>query len=1093
MRFELEVILPDGRHHEVAVDGPVEVGREPAPDGGRIVVDDPAVSRRHLALTPDGDALAVRDLGSSFGTTVDGVAVADVVRVADGGVITVGDSTLRVRAVPPAAGEDAPQATKPTPVVAPGTAAAGNEVRVEGRGITVVARAGSAGAAVNGSVHDLAVRARRALAGLGSEPWGTAVTIKLVDPFPHPDDPGRVVASGSVLDADGATIWSVVTAESPPEDPHRDLALLFGAALPAAAEVDHLVEGYGLYLAGVPAPEPEAVAALRGPVESLEPPIRGIMAASFVGYLLGREGPEAFRRLLASSPGRLAEAWREGYGRSATALEDQWRNDAGTAPADVGVADFLKLSWRYLRPYRARQLEVFVWMLLSLAFNVTYPFVTRALFDDAIPGGEMSAVLSLLTVLGVAFAVSLAAGLRQEYQSAWISGAVVRDLRQELFVRLQRVPESWSARHPQGDVLSRMMNDVGRVQAGLSTAINGGIFQLVSLVVATAIMLRVDVLLGVIVLIGAPVVAIVYRQMNSGARERSLAVQEESSALLSVAAENYQAGPVVRLFRLAGHEERRFGRASERLFRSQQRLSLFGGLFGLAVESIVTILRLFILGLGTWLIFEGRFTLGGLVAFLGVMGEVLAPVTGLTTLGQSIQASVGALIRIEEVLEAEIEPEGTDLADLSPIAGEIRLEGVSLSYTPESRALDGIDVTIPAGSRVAFVGPSGSGKSSVLKVLMRLYEPDDGRVLVDGVDVTTRSLASLRAQMGVVFQDSFLFDATIRENIALGAPEPADADVLAAAEAAEVNAFIGDMPRGIDSLVGEGGRNLSGGQRQRVAIARALVGDPALLLLDEATSALDPRTERQIAGTLATVGAGRTVVSITHRLTSVVDHDCIFVVDRGRIAEQGSHDELVARGGVYARLWAEQTGAEMPPAPPFDLAAVLEGLPLFADLDDGAVAEVAARFERLVVQAGELLAEGGERLLVVEEGGGEVLSTDGGDPFRSVERGDVFGLNALLGEPTGTVLRTTEKSTLLVLSGDALAELRSVHGEIAAAQAGRSTHAAAPAGRLLRPTLGPGRATGAATAGFTAADVAAAVVAATAGGASPGTGGSTES
>ncbi|HSL59022.1 MAG TPA: ABC transporter transmembrane domain-containing protein, partial [Acidimicrobiales bacterium] len=638
MSARIELRLPGGETVTHEVTDRTEIGRE----GTDLVIDDPSVSRRHLAVEPIGDGLRVEDLGSSYGTFVDGARV-DAPTVIDAAqVVTFGDSSLRLVAVQPPPAPDERATTAPTATMAPTAPAVPVEpVRplapgpvvadlehIERDGIVVGFVPESAGADVAPSVLDTARRARRALAGFGSEPWGTTVSINLVDPFPSADDPNRVVTAGSVVDDATSTVWMVVTPESPPEPPHRVLALLFGAALPAADRVEHLVEGYGLHLAGTPQPDPEAVAAIGGTLADLPPDVRGPMAASFVAHLIAREGDDAFRRLVATPAAGLVAAWSQIYGRSEAALEQAWWQERSEQPSDVGTFEFLRLSWRYLRPYRARQAEIFVLMLLSLAFTAAYPFVTRSLFDTAIPSGEMSEVLSLLALLGGAFAISLVAGLRQAYQSAWISGSVVRDLRAEMFAKLQQVPDAWVGRHPQGDVLSRMMNDVGRVQAGLSMAINDGIFQVIALVVSTVIMLRVNLLLGVIVLVGAPVVALVYRRMAGGARERSLAVQEESSAVLRVASESYSANQVVKLFRLGRHEQQRFDRASDRLFRAQQRLSLFGGLFGLSVESIVTLLRLGVLGLGTWLIFEGRFTLGGLVAFLGIMGEVLNPVTG---------------------------------------------------------------------------------------------------------------------------------------------------------------------------------------------------------------------------------------------------------------------------------------------------------------------------------------------------------------------------------------------------------------------------------------------------------------------------------
>jgi ABC-type multidrug transport system fused ATPase/permease subunit len=283
-----------------------------------------------------------------------------------------------------------------------------------------------------------------------------------------------------------------------------------------------------------------------------------------------------------------------------------------------------------------------------------------------------------------------------------------------------------------------------------------------------------------------------------------------------------------------------------------------------------------------------------------------------------MQESTGALVRIRDVLDTEPDvadpPGGTTLGLL---AREVRLVAVSYAHSPDRRTLDGIDIVIPAGSRVAVVGPTGAGKSSILGLLLRSYDPDQGAVLVDGHDLRSVSLASLRGQVGVVFQDTFLFDATIRDNIALGKPGATDAEVEAAARAAELHDFVTTLPRGYDSRVGERGARLSGGQRQRVAIARALVRDPRLLLLDEATSALDPATERLIAATLERAGVGRTTVAVTHRLPSIAAYDLIVVVEDGRVVEQGTHDALVAAGGLYAHLWHEQVAGHVaaPDAP----------------------------------------------------------------------------------------------------------------------------------------------------------------------------------
>jgi hypothetical protein len=311
-----------------------------------------------------------------------------------------------------------------------------------------------------------------------------------------------------------------------------------------------------------------------------------------------------------------------------------------------------------------------------------------------------------------------------------------------------------------------------------------------------------------------------------------------------------------------------------------------------------------------------------------------------------------------------------------------------------------------------------------------------------------------------VFQDTFLFDTTVRENIGMGREGATDAEIEAAAQAAEVHDFILGLPRGYDTLVGERGGRLSGGQRQRIAIARALLRNPRVVLLDEATSALDPRTERLINDTLERVGAGRTTISVTHRLTSITGYDRIFVLSNGQLVEQGTHEELVALGGVYASLWSEQTGAPLVAAePPFDAAGALARIPLFGSLDGAALGLVAAHLRAADLAAGETLPEGGGRLYLVRKGRARVLvpGLDGQwSPSADLFPGDSFGLGALLGQERDAVLQAYEPVGLLVLDDEALAALAAQLPAVAAALEGTRTPDVAPAGgqRLSRLTFG---------------------------------------
>ncbi len=837
-------------------------------------------------------------------------------------------------------------------------------------GATLRFRPGTAGARAACSVANSVKRARRRLAGLGSEPWGVQPEICLVDPIPDPDRPGEVMAEGTIVDPSRGEIWMVVTSEAPPEPPERPLALFFGASLPAAAEIEALLEGYGLFVAESPDPDPQLreIQALP-PLADAEKQLASAMALSFVRFLIARGGRTEFLRLLTAPAGRVDTLAEEIYGTGLSGLEEAWRQKLLAGAAKVKTGRFLRLSARYLRPHARREAEMFVYMLLGLAFNVVFPFVTRRLFDTALPSGKFSEVLTLLAFLGVAFIVSLAAGLRRAYLTAYVGGAVVRDVRAQMFARTQSLSNSWFLRHQQGDVLSRLFSDVAVLEAGLSQTLREGVFQLLSLVVSCIVLFLLNVPLTLVVLAGAPLVALIYRGMAAGAQKRSVAVQEQTSGLLAVAAENYSAQQVVKAFALEARERSRFGRAADRLFLTQRRLALFGGVFNLSVSMVVTLLRLVVLGLGAWLILNNHLTIGGLVAFLGVMGEVLAPVAALTGLGQQIQASTGALVRINEVLDQipDIKDE-PNAQPLPPLTQEIRLTGVAFSYVAGQRVLENIDAVIPAGSRVAFVGPSGAGKSSILQLLTRFYDPDEGAVLFDGRDIRQSTVASVRNQIGVVFQDPFLFGSTVRDNIALGKHGATETEVVAAARAAEIDEFIDSMPQRYDALVGERGARLSGGQRQRISIARALIRDPRILILDEATSALDPRTERLITDTLERVSKGRTTIAVTHRLTSVATYDRIFVVVDGSIVEQGTHQQLLELGGTYAHLWAEQTGAVVPQEAPFDAVEALSRVAIFGGLAPGELAAIARELRVVDLRAGDQIPEGGGRLVLVRRG-----------------------------------------------------------------------------------------------------------------------------
>jgi ATP-binding cassette subfamily B protein len=361
-----------------------------------------------------------------------------------------------------------------------------------------------------------------------------------------------------------------------------------------------------------------------------------------------------------------------------------------------------------------------------------------------------------------------------------------------------------------------------------------------------------------------------------------------------------------------------------------------------------------------------------------------------------------------------------------PLEHEIRLEHVTFGYDPGRPVLNDLSLIIPAGAEIAIVGPSGCGKSTVVNMILRFWDPGAGRVLFDDRDLRDGTVASLRKHIGIVFPETFIFNTSIRENIAIGYPEATDADVERAARTAQLDQFVRTLPAGYDTVLGERGVRMSSGQRQRLAIARALLRDPSVLILDEATSALDPQTESEILDTLATIGRGRTTISIRHRLAAVATADIIFVLDQGRLAEQGRHTELVKAGGLYQRLYEEQmlylhgggvvrVGVDV---------EHLRVIPLFEHLNTTALEAVAERFmleryaaDEIVVRQGDP----GDKLYLISRGELDVLRKQDGQEQRInvLGRGDYFGEMALLtNEPRNATVRTQAPTQLYSLAAD---------------------------------------------------------------------------
>ncbi len=533
-----------------------------------------------------------------------------------------------------------------------------------------------------------------------------------------------------------------------------------------------------------------------------------------------------------------------------------------------------------------------------------------AVFERVLDGGrtalgvDASNVVWFLPVLFAAvFLLRSAATFANGYLFQVIGLGATNDLRNDLYRRILHQSSYFYAAHPSGELVSRVGNDVAVLQNAVTARLLDLFQQTLTLIVLVWYLLSIHLRLGLLCLFVVPAVVYPIVRFGQGMRKTSHRSQERLADIANLVAEAVRGHRVVKTFGMESFELERFRAATGRHLKVRLKAQLLSNASSPVIESLVAVGAAALLVHMAHIVRSGELNASELVTFLTNLLMLYDPIRKLNKVNLILQESLAAAQRIADVMAIPNRIEDPeDARRLPPITEAIRYEQVSFGYD-ETAVLRGIDLTLRRGEVVALVGPSGAGKSTLVNLLPRLFDPDEGRVAIDGVDLRTASLASLRAQIGFVTQDTVLFNDTVRNNIAYGRSELPLSAVREAARAAYADGFIGEMLEGYETVIGEGGLKLSGGQRQRLAIARALVKDPPILILDEATSHLDSESEALVQKALSNLMAGRTALVIAHRLSTVQRADRILVMEAGRVVEQGSHDELVAAGGLYKRLY----------------------------------------------------------------------------------------------------------------------------------------------------------------------------------------------